>query len=208
MSSQGSHVVEVWLFSYADNSRKVRRKLRRSVLAEYLNIEPDKICFEKEAHGRPVLHLSHKTSLSFNESHSIDSYGIAVCRTARVGFDIETIRELSDISEWADQACPKEELVEYEQLQTEQYTAVLLRQWVRREAILKAWGVGLTYNPKQIDLSDRRADTPYSNASVSIGGRPVAFSDIESSAGTIGAVALWDNSRNFSIRYKTLNYRF
>ena len=208
MSSPVDHVVDIWLFSSADNSRNARRKLRRNVLAEYLNIEPDNICFEKEAHGRPVLHLSHKISLSFNESHSIDSYGIAVCRAARVGFDIETIRELSDISEWADQACPKEELSKCENLPPDQFAAALLRQWVRREAILKAWGVGLTYNPRQIDLSTRRPDTNCRNASVSIEGMTAVFSDIESSADIIGAVALQDNSRNFSIRYKTLNYRF
>lgn len=42
----------------------------------------------------------------------------------------------------------------------------------------------------------------------SIEGMTAVFSDIESSADIIGAVALQDNSRNFSIRYKTLNYRF
>jgi len=199
MRNASEHKVDVWLFKTASNQRKIRRDLRCMLLAEYTDIAPSAICFTNEPYGKPMINSSPPLTINFNESHSTENYALAVCRTAPVGIDIEYTGTLSNAAEYALHACRESELPDFKNSAPEKYSAALLRQWVRKEAILKAWGVGLTYNPLQIDLSQFSADIICKNALVAIAGISILFTDLELAGDIIGTVAIQNNSATASL---------
>ena len=115
----------------------------RELLGHDLGIAPDALWLAEDAHGKPV--LLDDPDLRFNLSHSNGRALIATARGAALGCDIE----------WRNPelACPKvaERLFapdEYEALcalPPDQWVAGFFNCWTRKEAYVKALGLGLSY---------------------------------------------------------------
>lgn len=114
----------------------------REILGHYLKREPEKVRFTRGKHGRPLL-ADYESTLDFSLSHTTGQALIGVTRDRRVGVDIERIWPgLPAVSLARRYLCPGEaRLVEEAggRLAAEKF--VLL--WVRKEAYLKALGLGL-----------------------------------------------------------------
>lgn len=121
---------------------------RRRLLACYLEVDPSSIRFGRSPccecgsaeHGPPVIGWP-PTDITFNFSGSGDHWLLAVTRAHRVGADIEVPRDI-DTGQLA--ACLT--TAEQQDLTNQPAGARLqmfYRCWTRKEAVLKACGIGL-----------------------------------------------------------------
>ena len=114
--------------------------LHRLAIAEFLQCEADAVELGRDERGRPIVAgESVQTSLSHTEGY----FAIAVSPLAPVGVDIERSSRASGMAEIAPLLCHADEarlLADASGRAGEQ----LLGLWVRKEALLKAAGIGLT----------------------------------------------------------------
>lgn len=120
--------------------RLLGRRLGRSAAA---------VQIEADVHGKPaVLGVSQPF---FNVSHCSTCALIAFCDVAQVGIDVESSTALAFEAPVAASTCSSRELA---WLHTHRSLAdvTLTRLWSRKEAVLKAPGVGLTHPMFELDL--------------------------------------------------------
>ncbi|TCR16053.1 4'-phosphopantetheinyl transferase superfamily protein [Streptomyces sp. BK205] len=122
--------------------------LARRTLSGLTGTAPSALVFDRSCehcgdpgHGRPRLATD---ALSFSLSHSGDRVLLAVCDTGRVGADVEAAGRSTDaLARWV--LHPEEPPIEGPEL---------LRGWVRKEAVAKASGYGLTLPMSGFTLTD------------------------------------------------------
>jgi 4'-phosphopantetheinyl transferase len=121
-----------------------RGALRR-VLGQYLGLAPQALVFEYGMHGKPVLdHGESAAGLDFNFSSSENLALLAVARTRAIGVDIEYRRCNISVPSFARHILSESEVADLARIPTERHTRALLTAWTRKEAYLKALGVGLS----------------------------------------------------------------
>jgi 4'-phosphopantetheinyl transferase len=115
------------------------RSVLREILSTYLSIDPRRVEFTSNPHGKLAVE-----GLYFNLSHSDDLAIIAVSRTREVGVDIERIR--SDVAAEAIAArfFSPAEAAALAGLPPEDRHKAFFRLWTRKEAYVKAVGLGLS----------------------------------------------------------------
>lgn len=135
---------------------------QRRLLARYLEVDPAEIRFGRVPccecgnleHGPPRIDWP-PTDITCNLSGSGDHWLLAVTRERRVGADIEVPRDI-DTGQMAS-AC----LTTAEQriLRSQQEAArlpVFYRCWTRKEAVLKACGIGLPGSMRELEVAPGR----------------------------------------------------
>lgn len=129
------------------------RGILRSILGQYLDIEPAKVRFDYLPRGKPVLADTLADSgLSFNLSHS---EGLGLCGVSyqrQIGVDIEHIRPVSDLESLAKRFFLPREYNLVRSHPSEQQPDIFFRYWTCKEAYLKATGEGLA-QLEQIEVS-------------------------------------------------------
>jgi len=157
----------------------------RRILGAYLNLAPEKICFRNNEFGKPG--LPGEASLKFNLSHSKSIAVLAVDHAHPVGVDVEDVRPIE--AEVADGHFSSIELSDLRGLQGGAWLAGFYRCWTRKEAIIKAEGVGLSRALDSFDvtlLADEKAELIATRQRFSY---PWRLHDVSPSSGTIGALA-------------------
>lgn len=127
----------------------------RRVLGAYLGIAPQHLRFDADAHGKPMLahrHANGDAALRFNMSHSKDIALIAVTSGPEVGVDIEALRDDLPGPDLAAGVLSAGELDELARCAPQDHPAVFVGCWTRKEACLKALGVGLGLEPRALDV--------------------------------------------------------
>ncbi|WP_055451231.1 4'-phosphopantetheinyl transferase family protein [Thiomonas bhubaneswarensis] len=125
----------------------------RQILGRYLGRAPQDLTFIFGPHGKPALiGRRDDVSLCFNLSHSLDKALLAVSNGMPVGVDIEAIRPDLPDSALAAGVLTEGELDELAQLPPRQQTAVFFSCWTRKEACMKALGLGLALEPKTLHV--------------------------------------------------------
>jgi 4'-phosphopantetheinyl transferase len=122
----------------------------RDVLARYLGCQPAQVTFAVDQYGKPILR-DHE--LEFNLSHSGDFALIAVTRESRIGVDVERIRQGISSHVIAQQYFSKAEVAELQALPLEQREKAFFTCWTRKEAYIKAQGLGLSLPLESFDVS-------------------------------------------------------
>lgn len=125
------------------------RSALKRILSSYLGVPARCISLAETALGRP--YLCAYPNLSFNLSRSAGSALVAVSEHVDVGVDIERKRALPAAAELAEAALCDGELKRWRALTTECQPAAALALWVRKEALVKATGLGLQLDPKSFD---------------------------------------------------------
>jgi 4'-phosphopantetheinyl transferase len=124
------------------------RVVLRRILSHYLSISPEKIEFAVGEHGKPFV---RDTDVHFNLSHSGDCVLIGVTLNNPIGVDVECVRQKPDYMALAKRFfCPAEFLAI--QL-SEKPIEAFYRCWTRKEAFLKATGLGLTFGLANFEVS-------------------------------------------------------
>lgn len=140
-------------FHFPDDSRSyiLRRIFARVILARYLLIHPSDICFLYTRYGRPYLQLSPDArQYEFSMSHSSQIAVLAVAEGVRIGIDVEeTGRASLDIDVFK-AACSSDELDYLRQLPEDERYRSFLRLWTAKESYLKAIGLGLFRDPREL----------------------------------------------------------
>lgn len=201
-----NHTVDVWITNSSHFKIDTQSKLRSRILKKYLNTKDRDICLENEPYGKPIIASKYHSIIHFNESHSSCYYGIAVCKTAPIGLDFESAKSYNDINEWAEKCCSANELDKYRNISEEELGKIIIKNWVRKEAILKSWGVGLAYNPQKIDLSAWPIDMLCDNALTYVADIPAIISDIQTQHKIVGAVAIWQCQTQMNIQYHDIGF--
>ena len=135
-----------------DRSRFVAaRWTLREILSYYLEEAPDALGFSYNAYGKPA--LVGAAGLCFNLSHSHDLAVYAVARGREVGVDVEQVRAELATQEIAEHFFSPGEIVALRALPAEQRVAGFFNCWTRKEAYIKARGMGLSLALDRFDVS-------------------------------------------------------
>lgn len=115
--------------------------LLRTTLAGFVGADPAALRFELGEHGKPSL----PGGPSFNLSHSGDWWLLGIADGGRVGVDVEVHRPLTDLAEVARTTFHPAEADEVLAREGAARQAAFFRVWSRKEAFIKAVGLGLSY---------------------------------------------------------------
>jgi 4'-phosphopantetheinyl transferase len=135
-----------------DAARKrfvVSHGVLRLVLGRLTGLAPESLRFTRRCghcggtdHGKP--RLAGSSGLDFSLAHSDGLALIAVARDRLVGADVERVRPRTDVQAVARHAFSPAERLDIESRATDdERRAAFFRSWTRKEAYLKARGVGL-----------------------------------------------------------------
>ncbi len=129
----------------------VARGVLRRILSRFTAVAPEALAFDYNAHGKPSLRDCTST-LSFNVSHAGERALIAVAGGPAVGVDIEPLRSIDAMNDLARQHFSVPEQQAFYALPVPARQRVFFEVWTRKEAVLKALGVGLSREPATIDV--------------------------------------------------------
>jgi 4'-phosphopantetheinyl transferase len=121
----------------------------RSILGKYLKMDPEELTFYYGPYGKPM--LTKKTNpcmVRFNISHShgLALYVVAKCE---VGVDLEFIHEDYSFGGIVEQFFSQQEMAELNSCPEHLRVDLFFQLWTRKEAYLKARGLGLSGDLKQ-----------------------------------------------------------
>ena len=124
---------------------EISRGLLRHLLGQLLNTDPRKLTFTLSPNGKPLLlEKFNDHSIAFNVSHTQNRLLIAFSVNAAVGIDIERIPPNFDWQPLARQFFTPTEFTDLLNLPASDQPRNFFREWVRKEALLKATGLGIT----------------------------------------------------------------
>jgi 4'-phosphopantetheinyl transferase len=120
------------------------RAALRGVLARYLDVLPARVAFVTGAEGKPRLAPGPGADLRFNLSHSGGLALVAVRLGREVGVDLEELRDGVDGDAVAREFFDEPERARLAALAATGQPQAFFRAWVRREALAKASGRGIS----------------------------------------------------------------
>lgn len=174
--------------------------LHRLSLAQALRMAPAHVPLGRDAQGRPVLAgLEAVTSLSHADGH----VAVAVTLHGPIGVDIEPVHRVGTMADIAERICHGDERTSVAGRRDAGRGAALLDLWVRKEAFLKAAGVGLAREMDTFALPEGKPMPLHPGQSVQVRtdlldlGRDVVCAvsrrpDIACAAGRVGPVGAGD----------------
>ncbi len=137
------------------------RGILRCILGGYLDVGPSKIRFSTCSHGKPQLEESlQQVGLRFNLSHSHGIALYAVAENRDVGIDVEYLGRPCRELQIARRFFAPEEAEVIAGLPDDHRRKAFFVCWTRKEALLKAKGVGLSIPLDRFEVSVRPEDPP------------------------------------------------
>ncbi len=124
----------------------IARALIRLLCADQLGIVPRAVGLLRTPGGKPyVTPADSKQKIEFNVSHSGNCVMIAWSKSGPVGVDVEAAKPTlyASLREMATTAFSPAEFAVWRAVKNEDALATFYRIWVRKEAILKANGIGI-----------------------------------------------------------------
>ncbi|WBQ08256.1 4'-phosphopantetheinyl transferase family protein [Kribbella sp. CA-293567] len=176
---------------YAGSRAAVRR-----ILAGYLDEEPGRLVLDRKAcpgcgsadHGPPILASPH-SPLTFSLSRSGNDWLLAVSADRLIGVDLEGA-DAVDLELVSPMVMTPAELTAFRtQLDEHGRRRLFLRAWTRKEAVLKAAGIGLVAPLREIDVQPA-VDRPVTVAHDSLVGAPAwVVQDVATGSADLAALA-------------------
>jgi 4'-phosphopantetheinyl transferase len=171
-----------------------RRAALRQILATYTRTRAADLAFRTGAHGKPQLLDPHgaASTLQFNTSDAGGYALIAVTMQQAIGVDIEAIRQIDDADDIVEQHFSAVERDTYRRLAPEQRPMAFFTAWTRKEAFIKAVGLGLNLS---LDAFSVELDPAAPARLIEIDGDPIKAAEwtllpIEVPRGHVGAVVV------------------
>lgn len=128
------------------------RRALRSLLAAYLSTDPGELALSADRKGKPhVASVSAgEAPIRFNVAHSGAWIILAFGTHREVGIDLEEAGHLPDLEALARRTLSPEEMEDFSGLPPELQHPLFFQAWTRKEAFLKALGMGLSLPPSQV----------------------------------------------------------
>ncbi len=156
-----------WALSAEENARAARfyferdrsrwivaRGLLRKLLGYYTRTDPRLINFELNRYGKPALAFpTPHAALQFNVSHSADLALYAFTWRRPLGVDVEYMRPDIEYDQIARHSFSPGEQRTFAGLSLEEKHEAFYRCWTRKEAYIKARGIGLSLSLDLFDVS-------------------------------------------------------
>jgi 4'-phosphopantetheinyl transferase len=136
-----------------DRDRKrfiARRAILRGILASYLNRTPSSVEFDEGSYGKPEARASDGLRFSVSDSEQVGLF--AVSRGRKVGVDVERLRVVDDADGIVRRLFTPREAASYLSLPAHSRRDAFFAAWTRKEAYLKAIGVGLHQSVGSIEV--------------------------------------------------------
>lgn len=130
---------------YSETHRRrfiIARGALRHLAGQLLDQAPETLQFGYTNHGKPI--FKHHPNVQFNLSHSHHRALYAFALNIAVGVDIEHQNPQCDMAGIARRFFAPREYTALRALQDAAKTALFFKLWVRKEAIAKALGIGLS----------------------------------------------------------------
>ena len=172
----------------------------RRILAATLEADPAQIQFLNGPQGKPALAMRTAGGLEFNLTHSGDLALVAVAQGAEVGIDVERERPMPDALQLAERFLSAAESEALRALPAADQAPAFLNLWTRKEAFVKATGLGI------MNALTRFEVTLGAEAKVlSIEGDPRLATEwtlhsFQPAAGYVAAVAVRSPAARFTVR--------
>ena len=143
-------------YHFAHDQRRfiVRRAVLRQLLAAQLGLHPEEIKIDSANFQKPKIAATQNSDgLRFSSSHSADWALIALAQNRDVGVDVEQHRPLPDAGDLVRNSFSDFEIAEFERLPEPARTEGFFNCWTRKEAFVKAIGLGLAYSLKKFSVT-------------------------------------------------------
>jgi 4'-phosphopantetheinyl transferase len=160
----------------------------RGLLAEITGARPGALVFGHGPQGKPFLVDHPDWHFSFSRRRSLALVGIS--KAGEIGVDVEMVGDVADPAALAEQVCSASERAQLAHVSSNDQAVAFATCWTRKEASLKAVGVGLSVDPSTIDVGLSRAPR-YVRVAAPTGAvcvRVDSFMVHERSAGSIATV--------------------
>jgi len=131
----------------------VARGILRTILGRYLAQEPAVLRFSYNKYGRPDLVGEADSGLSFNVTHSHGMAMYAVTRKREIGIDLEYISMNIDCEQIAQHFFSPYEVNMLRAVPLQRQHEAFFYCWTRKEAYIKARGMGLSLSLSDFDVS-------------------------------------------------------
>lgn len=142
---------------YFEHDRRrftVARGILRSILSHYIRVRPEELRFRYSRYGKPALDVTHgAVPLRFNVSHSAGLALYAIALEREVGVDVEEVRSNVPFAQIAAGTFSPAENVAFCMLPAHMQPLGFFNCWTRKEAYIKARGMGLSLPLDQFDVS-------------------------------------------------------
>ena len=125
------------------------RFILRTLLSRYLGRAPQEISLIQVLRGKPEL---QDPNIQFNLAHSNSTLLLAFCNDSRIGIDLEKLRLRLRMNAVAQRCLAESEFSIFKDLNHEEKLVFFYQRWTLKEALLKAWGEGLWFPMKNIEI--------------------------------------------------------
>ena len=156
----------------------------RVALATCLDVAPVAVPLVAGRWGQPIL---PGTGLGTSLSHAGDWAALSICAGETCGIDVEQQPSRVRLAEMVEVVCTPAEAAQVMALDAAAREHALLVLWTRKEALLKAFGVGLGVDPARFDVG---AAGPVSPPAAAAGMPSCQVVALDLPTGLLGAVAL------------------
>jgi 4'-phosphopantetheinyl transferase len=123
------------------------------LLSKILNLSANELQIENDEFGKPRLISKQGRGLRFNVTHSGDLILLAITMSRTIGVDVERIRTNLELDRIAARFFSPIEYNIWVSLAGQARYEAFFACWTRKEAYLKARGLGLSVSPSEFDVS-------------------------------------------------------
>lgn len=140
-------------FTKDRNHYIVARGILRALLGGYLKSDPPSLEFSYNAYGKPALNsAAHEPVVRFNLAHSRGLALYAFTLGREVGIDVEYMKPDIDVLALARHSFSTAEQADLRALPTEDRLQGFYNGWTRKEAYIKARGLGVSLGLDRFDV--------------------------------------------------------
>lgn len=165
----------------------VGKAMARRILGSALGLRAGDVRFTHNAKGKPEL---ADGAYAFNLSHSHGWALFALTPSGRIGVDIERVRPVTDLMDLARRYFTPAEVEAIGIADSAAQLELFYRVWTRKEAFIKAHGLGVAYGLDRVEVSMDQEVKPHF-ARLGEGENPLTWSleHLEPAPGYVGALA-------------------
>jgi 4'-phosphopantetheinyl transferase len=127
--------------------------LLRVILRLYADVAPEELKFTENRYGKPELVHPSGLNLRFNLSHSHERALIGIACGRQIGVDIEYVKRDFDWQQIIERFFSPREIQMINALPKDLQHRAFFTCWTRKEAYVKATGMGLSLPLKEFDVS-------------------------------------------------------
>lgn len=151
LSVQEKIKAKKFINSYLSERYIISHGILRYLLAFYTKNNPQIIEYSFNQFGKPLL-KNNDLLIQFNMSHSQDYAAYILALDCQVGIDIEWKNIDMDVQELSPLVLTENEIAIFNELCFEEKLNTFYEVWTKKEAILKAFGQGLSYSMNQLEI--------------------------------------------------------